>query len=798
MRDLTDLFEAYLRYFRLKDKNTANCYDKYTAISCSLRTKITDNWLATQKKYLNENQKSVYYISLEYNLGSPIKMHTSAAGLEKEYESLKKYAAFSDEDLLKSEPSVELGNNLLGDFAGNVLETLASKGIVSVAYGLWYDLAQFKQSKNSHTLQIEEPYYWTSMPHPWSLEDCESKHSVYFGGTIKPMDSGKEYWDFKDVITATAFDYPLSGYRNEFANTLRFWKATPSSRFNEDYTNHGDYIRACDDKMNSIRFSRYLFNDEAFRQTSELHIQQQYFLASASIKDIIYRHKVLQGNPIASIAEKVQIILADCRCGFAIIELLSALIYDYDVPIAEALKIAEKVFIVSIPLSDNMEFLNIPLYIFEAILPFHFKVVEKVNQLILDKARDDYGISDDEAREISLIEEGAMKKVRMANLLLLFSRKVLTFSENDAKHINDLVCPNTLRFFNVDISPAFSAVSIRRWLYYTNGSLAKLVSSKIGSEWISDNGQIAKFEKFTNDISVQNEFEKIKLAAKKKFFKSRKIYFSDEFLSEALFIAHSRRITMANSQILMLFYIACRYIRLGEGENLVPRVYLFAGRASPADFYGKQLFALMKIFTRVLEAHPKLQVYFTLNRNASTDESFLTAGDVSEYISSPLTLEAPAFNIFRCAANGIITLTGANKSEVQTALKLGEKTTFSFGNPDADPNDYDINYVIERNPIIQKAFDLIYKWVKDCAGGEEEERKIYPLLQNLRSRDEMKMFLHFEEYCWVQDEIDAAYQNKSKWLAMALRNISRAGAGSIDDAVLSLFVNEEKERYKKW
>ena len=799
MEKLNSFYENYLKCYCLKSNHNASDYDKYMAISNTLSARVIDNWMATHRKFATENPRSVYYISLEYNLGSPIKMHSHSAHLEKEFEHIKKYARISECELLKREPSVELGNYLHGDYTTNVLEALASQGIHSIAYGLWYDMAQYKQSENTPG-QVEKPYYWATLPHPWVVRDHECKRPVCFGGDVIEEnavggDDRKYTWRCEDVIMASSFDYPLSGYRNGFTNTLRFWNASPSSEFNSDYLHHNDYIRACDDKINSTRFIRYLFNDETFRQTSELHIQQQYFLASASIKDIIYRHAVLQKNPIDTIAEKAQIFLADCRCGLAIIEFVCILVHDYDIPIIKALKLAEEIFVVSMPLYDSMEFQSVPLYIFETMLPLHTKIIMEMNHMLLEKARLKYGISDDERREMSLIEEGAMKKVRMANLLLLFSRKVFTYSDDAARHINSLVCPNTSRFFNIDITPALSSVSLRRWLVYTNANLAGLITSKIGSEWINDNKKLAKFEKFTGDIAAQNKYEEIKFIAKKKFFKDMGIEFSDNFLTEALLIVHSRKIAIANSQILMLFYIACRYIRIIEGEDLIPRVYLFAGRAMPTDIYGKQIFTLINTFTRALQNNPKLQVHFAYNRNASVDEKFLAVGDLSEYISSPVTLEAPAFNIFRCATNGVITLTGTNEAEASVAAKLGDGTTFSYGDPNADINAYDVNSTIENNPILNKAFDLICRWIKDFSGGEEEERRIYPYLSNLRSRDEMKMFMFFDDYCRIHDKIDAAYKNKNKWLAMVLRNIARAGAGSIDDAVSSLLVSS-KEGYK--
>jgi starch phosphorylase len=241
---------------------------------------------------------------------------------------------------------------------------------------------------------------------------------------------------------------------------------------------------------------------------------------------------------------------------------------------------------------------------------------------------------------------------------------------------------------------------------------------------------------------------------------------------------------------MILFYIAIRYIRLCEGENLLPRVYLFSGRAQPNDFYGKRLVTLLSIFSLALRDCPKLQVRFIHNDNAFVKENFLAISDMSEYISLPNT-ESAEYNIYRCAANGVVTLTGTNILEVKAAKKLGKTNTFGFLDPEKKNEEYKIASLFEKMPILQKAFDLVYKWVSDFSDSEEEH-KLYPFLSNLQERDDLKNFMFFDDYCRVQGEIDSAYMNRSEWLSMALRNIAMVGKCSLDNVLTSLYNNGGK------
>ena len=76
--DANAYLELCLKYLRSKDDRTATSYDKYLAISSVLRRTVLDNWINTQKKITKNESQRVYYISMEYNLDSPIKMHVSA------------------------------------------------------------------------------------------------------------------------------------------------------------------------------------------------------------------------------------------------------------------------------------------------------------------------------------------------------------------------------------------------------------------------------------------------------------------------------------------------------------------------------------------------------------------------------------------------------------------------------------------------------------------------------------------------------------------------------------------------
>ena len=93
------------------------------------------------------------------------------------------------------------------------------------------------------------------------------------------------------------------------------WHAV--EEFLPDYTNHGDYLRACEDKSRSGTVTKILFPEEDVLRATELRLKQQFFLVSASLQDILRRYKT-RNSDLAGLPEHVIIQLsgaiADSPC----------------------------------------------------------------------------------------------------------------------------------------------------------------------------------------------------------------------------------------------------------------------------------------------------------------------------------------------------------------------------------------------------------------------------------------------------------------------------------------------------
>ncbi len=73
------------------------------------------------------------------------------------------------------------------------------------------------------------------------------------------MAARRHRWvDTQDVL-ALPYDMPVPGYDTNTVNTLRLFSARSTREFDLDYFFHGDYLRACEDKLRAENITKVLY-----------------------------------------------------------------------------------------------------------------------------------------------------------------------------------------------------------------------------------------------------------------------------------------------------------------------------------------------------------------------------------------------------------------------------------------------------------------------------------------------------------------------------------------------------------
>jgi starch phosphorylase len=785
---LRSTYIRYLRNFLAKDEMTATTYDKFMALAYAVRSELVDHWISTQRNYIGKRR--VYVLSMEYMLGKSLYKNMVNLGIEEAFTAAVSSLGISVSELFDKDDDFDLGNSGKARSAACILESMSTLGLPSMAYGMRYDYGQFRQEiKNG--AQIEFPNDWLHKGHPWEIVRPEYACVVKFAGECARVDEGKPLgpyeWKNAEEVYAIPYDVPLVGYRNEVVNTLRLWSARANEEFLPDYTNHSDYVRACEEKSQSGRITKVLFPDEDVRRAHDIRIRQQYFFVSAVIQDIVRRHKQ-NGNNITELDTKIAIHLNGSRCALAIPELMRILVDQEGIEWTRAWEMTTNIFSYSSSAIHRDHIETWPVYKIGQVLPRIMQVIFDINLEHLDQVRSRAGHDIDLLRNLSLIEEGEVKRIRFADMAVLGSSSVSGVSAAHTEYIKKYVFPPHHEYSPEKFNCKTTGVSHRRWLLCANRSLSNLITRTIGDGWIRRSEELEKFEAYAKNLDVLREFHIVKGRAKATLCNSLRDRLGIMLDASMMFDIHSRPIHTSKRQVLHILHILHSYLRIREEGAQLPsrRAHVFAGKASPSDFLAKQIIHLINITADLVNEDPvvreQMRVVFIPNFGVSWAERLVSAADLSEQISTASLEPAGTFNM-KFAFNGALTVASRGGSNVELIKRVGEENIFGFGKT-ADElismnGGYNPARVIAEDERLKRIFALLDTHLQKLPDGHA----VYPLLSSLRDSDRSFALLDFSDYINKQEQVDELHKDAELWDSRCLLNISRMGWFSTDRLV---------------
>jgi starch phosphorylase len=789
MESIKESYGRYLRYILAKDNLTATSYDKFMALSYAVRSEIIDRWIETQARYHNENNKRVYLLSMEHMFGRNLKQNIINLDIEKNVADHTAKLGFSPEDLYEQEDSFDLGNGGKARLMACMQDAMATQGIAATAYGLRYDFGAFRQEIKNNA-QIEKPYDWLHKGHPWEIIRPEYRCEISFYGKSERADRSGDplagVWNANEKVIAIPYDFPVPGYKNRTVNTLRLWASRASEDFLPDYINHGDYLRACEDKSRSGTVAKVLFPEEDVLRATELRLKQHYFLIAASLYDILRRFK-RENNDIADFDKKVVIQLTGSNCAIAIPELMRLLVDIENIPWKTAWNITKNVFAYSSAAVSKEGLETWPVYMMTQVLPRHMDIIYEINQNHLDEVRARYGNREDLVREISVIQEGEVKRVRLANLALLgsFAANGVSMSQTDL--LKKIIFPEITLIHPEKFQNKTNGISHRRWVLSSNRPLAELINKAIGDGWIRNPEGLLKLEPFARDKDFIDRFSNIKHAAKKNLSLYIKKQCGIEVQPEAIFDVHCKKIHQYKRQVLHVLNILSRYIRIKNGEPAgAPRVHVFAGKAAPSDQLAKQIIKLIHATASIVNdddaVADRIKVVFLPDYNVSLAEKIVPAADISEQIATP-GQEACGTGNIKFAINGARIIASRGGSNLELIERLGPENIVVFGRSIEELpafNRYQPYELLTSNKRLSAIFSLLEDRLKNIP---QNGLSINPLLSTLKDSDRYYVLLDFDDYVQKQDDMDALFSDRLSWHKKSVITIARSGWFSIDRTV---------------
>ena len=782
------LYERHLLFDRVIDPARARARHRFEALARSVRDILSQRWVRTESTYERVNPKRVYYISMEYLIGRSLANNVANLLLDSVTRQVVGEKNLDWLALLEQEPDAGLGNGGLGRLAACFIESMATMELPAMGYGLRYEYGMFKQSIRDGW-QHEEADNWLRLPDPWEVarphEEVEVRLNCSFevhAGTLRVIPGRPS------TLIGIPFDRPVVGYGGKTINTLRLWSAATPDFFNFQEFSGGDFVSALAETLSAESLTRVLYPDDSTSQGQGLRFVQEYFLVACSLADLVRRFRRTNSD-WSALAEKVAIQLNDTHPAMAVPELMRILLDDAHLGWDEAWDLTRGALAYTnhTLLPEALE--KWPLAWFETMLPRHLEIVYEINRRLLDDLRTRFPGDDGRVSRVSLIEEGAERKVRMANLAIVGSHSTNGVAAIHSGLLRRTTVKDLAEMFPERFNNKTNGVTPRRWLLGANPGLASVITEAIGDGWIRDLGQLSLLKPLADDKSLHDAFRNARHTAKAQFADWLKTTSGQVVDPETLFDCQVKRIHEYKRQLLNVLRIVALYNRLRENPDLdiTPRTFFFAGKAAPAYHLAKRIIKLINNLAGTIDGDPvvrgRLKVVFLPEYCVSLAERLIPASDVSNQISTA-GYEASGTSNMKFMMNGALTIGTRDGATIEMAEEAGEDNLFLFGLTAEEVTDsrtwYNPYWHYKNEPETQAVLDLILS-----VHFSRNEPGVFASLGDLllKNGDYFRHLADLAAYLHADQELCALYANPHGWARKAILNIASSGKFSSDRTI---------------
>lgn len=793
VEELKKTINHHLLSFLGRDPGRASNRDICNAVSYVMRDNLIERWIETQKSYYDYKKKRVYYLSLEFLVGRALGNSMINLGFDTAVTEAIHQLGYDLEDVREEEEDAALGNGGLGRLAACFLDSIATLGIPGYGYGIRYEYGLFYQ-RLIDGYQVETPDNWMRYGTPWEFERPQYLHAIKFYGRVSTFtdeqgDLRKEWVDTQ-VIMAMACDMLVPGYKNNQVINMRLWTAKASRELDLTYFSEGNYIAAVEDKVHSETVSKVLYPSDQVLKGKELRLKQQYFFVAATFQDIMRRYKK-KNDSFDDFPERIAVQLNDTHPAIAIPELMRLLVDIEGIAWEKAWDLSVRTFAYTnhTLMPEALETWRVELL--EKLLPRHMEIIYEINHRFLQEVAARYLGDTDKIRDMSIIKEGRVKRVRMAYLAIIGSHSVNGVAELHTKLMKARIFNDFHHFYPGKFNCKTNGITPRRWLLKCNPGLAGLISGRIGDGWVVDLDELHKIEPLVDDPDFVRKWLAVKQENKARLVEYIKNNCGVEVSATSMFDVQVKRIHEYKRQLLCLLHVIDLYNRIlaNPDQEVVERTVIFAGKAAPSYFRAKLIIKLITSVADVINNDEivggRLKVVFIPNYGVSLAEKIFPASDLSEQISTAGT-EASGTGNMKFALNGALTIGTLDGANVEIMEEVGAENIFIFGmtaeevacekhSPKQSPQD-----IYLANPAVAGIIDCIAEG--RFSNGDRELFK--PITGSLLDPDDQYLLLKdLESYLQCQREVERVYLDQQEWARRSILNVARMGKFSSDRTI---------------
>ncbi|MCW8911649.1 MAG: glycogen/starch/alpha-glucan phosphorylase [Gammaproteobacteria bacterium] len=761
----------------------------YEALSLTLRDHIMTDWRNTWKAYEVKGVKKAYYMSLEFLIGRSLGNHILNLGINSELKSAMQQFALELEEIITEEHDAGLGNGGLGRLAACFMDSCATLKLPVVGYGIRYEYGMFRQViKDGY--QIEEPDHWLRDNNPWELERPEYTQIIKFGGRVEMITNHNRkphvVWVDTEDILAIPYDVPISGYKNNTVNTLRLWSATATNVFSLEDFNAGSYSDAVEAKNKAEHISMVLYPNDASENGKELRLKQQYFLASASLQDVLRMWSINEGNDFSKFASENVFQMNDTHPTIAVAELMRLLIDEHYLSWDDAWAITSQTMAYTnhTLLPEALE--KWPVSLFENLLPRLLQIIYEINARFLKQVSSKWPGDINRQIRMSIIEEGDVKFVRMAYLAIAGSFSVNGVAALHSQLLTEGLFRDFYELWPEKFNNKTNGVTPRRWVAHSNPLMTTLISEKIGDNWINEFKNISQLKQYADNRPFAKLWHKVKTENKKRLAELIKSECNVDFDVNSLFDVQVKRIHEYKRQLLNILHVIHLYNRIkrGDTDNWTNRCVLIGGKAAPGYRLAKSIIKLTNNIADVINNDPqignKLKLAFIPNYGVSKMEIICPGTDLSEQISTA-GKEASGTGNMKFMMNGAVTIGTYDGANIEILDAVGNENFFLFGlkadEVEARRHNYQPENIINEDDDLKQVMHLL-----TCGHFNSFETGIFDEIISslLNPHDPWLTLADFRSYIDAQEKVSRAYQDRDGWLKMSINNTACSGHFSTD------------------
>jgi len=797
--DIQKQFEYHLNHTLAEKSDYSTMLQKFFGVSYAIRDLVAEKWLNTKETIIKRKDlKIVNYLSMEFLIGRLLYNNILNLKVEDEVKELLSSYGLSIDEIALLEEDAALGNGGLGRLAACFLDSLATLGYLSYGYTIRYQYGLFKQELENG-FQKEVPDDWMKNGYPWEFPKPEESVKVsFFGRTESYLDeNGRLRFRWVDTydVFAIPYDIYITGYNSDIVSVLRLWQPKALNEFNFIEFEKGNYEKAVQEKNLAETLCKVLYPNDAFFQGRELRLKQEYFFVSAAIQDIIRRHKRRFGNDLHNLAQSEIIQLNDTHPTLAIPELMRILLDEEGYTWEEAWGIVSKAVAYTnhTVMPEALEKWEAPLL--QNMLPRHYQIIEEINARFLKEVGEKFNGDLQKIINLSIFEEGNIKKVRMANLCSAASFSINGVSALHTEILKRTVLKDFYEMYPERFNNKTNGVTQRRWLLECNPPLAKLITESIGDNWITNLSELKKLEQFQEDAEFLERLDKAKMWNKERLAKYVKERLDVSLNPESIFDIQVKRIHEYKRQLLNIMHVIHLYNEIRLGNHLkVPRTFIFAGKSAPGYRMAKLIIKLINSVANIVNndtvVSKELKVVFIPNYNVSAAQIIIPAANISEQISTAGT-EASGTGNMKFMINGALTVGTLDGANVEMLEEVGEENIFIFGLKAEEIEEarrkgiYNPFGIYLENEKIRKVLDMI----KSGYFNPDMPDLFADIYENLLygkfapMPDQYFLLADFDSYAQTHKMVDELFLNKREWNKKSLLNIARSGKFSSDRTI---------------